>query len=95
MVNSVVAVVMVLINPALVGMPGILCSFDLSYLIDAYRCRRELSLSHACAVLLHGDFAFYESGNAISNLVMFSMVVARLLIMLGEEAMISFLSERQ
>jgi hypothetical protein len=89
-VNNVVAVVMVLINPALVGMPGILCSFDLSYLIDAYRCRRELSLSHACAVLLHGDFAFYESGNAISNLVMVSMVVVRLLIMLGEEAMISF-----
>ena len=27
-VNSVVAVVMVLINPALVGMPGASCSFD-------------------------------------------------------------------
>ena len=47
-------------------------------------------MSHECAVLLHGDFAFYESGHAISKLVMFSMVVARLLIMVGEEAMISF-----
>ena len=62
---------------------------------DAYRCRREFSLSHECAVLLHGDFAFYWSGNAISKLVMFSMVVVRLLIMVGEEAMISFLPERQ
>ena len=62
---------------------------------DAYYCRRELSSAHECAVLLYVDFAFYCSGNAISKLVMFSMVVARLLIMVGEEVMISCLPERQ
>ena len=62
---------------------------------DAYRCGPKISLSHACAVLSYSDFVFYWSGHAISNFVMFSMVVARLLIMLGEEAMISFLPERQ
>ncbi len=62
---------------------------------DAYCCGCKFSLSHECAVLLHGDFAFYESGNAIPKLVMVSMLVERLLIMLGEEAMIFFLAERQ
>ncbi len=41
---------------------------------DAYRFGRKFSLSHRCAVLSHGDFAFHCSGNAISKWVMVSIV---------------------